>query len=209
MRLPPDEPTSTGAVAAWIKGRVGERDPFHDVFEATERHRAEHACGAYASGDAPLLGVIAAAIGARKVLEIGCALGYSALWLAHGSGGEVDTIEFDAAHVQLARDHVRRHGFADRIQLLEGEDRDVLPTLSGPYDLVVYDAAVRYPLLLEHFVRLLRTGGTLVSSNLFLAKYAPDLPGLEDGAEYRRLLLDDQRWTTAFAIEKAVSVLRG
>jgi predicted O-methyltransferase YrrM len=53
------------------------------------------------------------------------------------------------------------------------------------------------PLDLDHFLRLLRPGGLLVSANLFLAQFVPDLPGVDQMAEYRQRLLDDSRLLTA------------
>lgn len=50
---------------------------------------------------------------------------------------------------------------------------------------------------LHHFLRLLRPGGLLVSANLFLAQFVPDLPGIPQMAEYRRQILEDDRLLTA------------
>jgi predicted O-methyltransferase YrrM len=65
------------------------------------------------------------------------------------------------------------------------------------------------PVVLDHARRLLRPGGVLISSNLFLGQYVPDLPDLPQMAEYRRRLLDDERFLTAFAPNGlAISVFR-
>jgi hypothetical protein len=53
------------------------------------------------------------------------------------------------------------------------------------------------PLDLEHFLRLLRPGGLLISANLFLAQFVPDLASVDQMAEYRQRLLDDGRLLTA------------
>src|SRR5262249_37155575 len=67
-------------------------DPFGEVRAQTLRHRAQHGCGAYPFADGSILGVIAAAVAAKRVLELGCALGYTALWFAHGAkGATIDT----------------------------------------------------------------------------------------------------------------------
>ena len=63
--------------------------------------------------------------------------------------------------------------------------------------------------LLEHFERLLTPGGSLISANLFLGQYAPDLPGLEQTAEYRMRILDANRWLTAYLPDgTAISIRR-
>src|SRR5215467_5823973 len=73
-------------------------DPFAEVRTQTLRHRAQHGCGAYPFEDGAILGVIAAAVAVKRVLELRCALGYTALWFAHGANGAIiDTIEFDPA----------------------------------------------------------------------------------------------------------------
>ena len=79
------EPNSDAEARAWIAGHLQDGDPFHAIYTATERHRVEHACEAYASSNGPLLGVLARGVGARRSLEIGTALGYTAAWLAHGA----------------------------------------------------------------------------------------------------------------------------
>ena len=201
------EPRSDSEVNAWIRDRLAAADVFGHVATETRRHRAEHDCDAYASSDGPLLGVLARACGARRILEIGTGLGYSALWLAHGAAdARVETIERDESHVSLAREIVEREGLSGRITVHEGEAGEVAAGLDGPFELVFYDAFIPTPTDLTTFERLLRPGGVLVSSNLFLGKYAPDLPGLKNGASYRDALFGDGRWLTAFAGDKAVSV---
>ena len=71
---------------------------------------------------APFPGVVARAASARRILEVGTGLGYSALWLAHASGprGSVDTIERDELHTELAREQIRRAGHLEQITVLLG-----------------------------------------------------------------------------------------
>jgi predicted O-methyltransferase YrrM len=205
-----DELTTSEAIGEWIRSRVAATDGFRDVADATEAHRVEHGCDTYAGGDGPLLLVLAAAIRPARVLEIGTALGYSALNLASGAGAgsQLDTVERDPVHVELARQHFAANGLADRITVHEGGDVDVLAGFGNAiYDLVFYDAAVPTPAHLEAFDRLLAPDGVLISSNLFLGQYAPDMPGLADGARYRELLFGDA-WRTAFIGGKALSVRR-
>jgi predicted O-methyltransferase YrrM len=203
------EPASEREARDWIARELERADVFREITAATERHRVEHGCTAYASSDGPLLGVLVRAVGARRVLEIGTALGYSAAWVAHGApAARVDTIEADASHARLAEDQIRRAGLADRVRIHVGRSPDALAALDPGYDVVVYDADIPTPAELAAFRELLRPGGLLVTSNLFLGQYDPTLPGLAHGAEYRRLLLDAQQWLTAFAGLKALSVRR-
>jgi predicted O-methyltransferase YrrM len=202
MSAPAGEPTTPDAVEGWIAEHTPDR--FRHVAEASHAHRERHGrnCDVYPSGSGPLLGVLAAAANARRVLELGSGLGYSTLWLAFGAGpgADVETIDEDAEHIRLARENFEQAGLAERITVHEGRGRDVLPALTGPYDLVFADSdPAEYELDLEHFVRLVRPGGLLVSANLFLGRFDPKLPGLEQAAAYRRRLVTDERFLTAFA----------
>lgn len=152
------------------------------------------------SGSGPVLGTLAAAADARRILEVGCGLGYSALWLAFGSStdGRVETIECDATHAGLAREHFAREGFAERIAVLDGRAVDLLPGLTGPYDLIFCDSGPdEYAAYPDHFLRLLKPGGLLITSNLFLGQYSLDIPGLDQAAAYREWLLREERLVTA------------
>jgi predicted O-methyltransferase YrrM len=178
-------------------------DPFAHVREATNAHRAKHGCGAYPYGNGPLLGVIAAVSGARRILECGTALGYTSLNFAHGApAAKVDTIERDAEHVRLARANIAAAGFDQRIVVHEGDFLRVLPTLSPPYDLAFFDGHTPAPALLAALRTLLREGGVLVTANL-------NHGGTADAV--CRALLDTGEWTTAFVDderETAISVKR-
>jgi predicted O-methyltransferase YrrM len=121
------------------------------------------------------IATLARATAARRILEIGCGLGYSALWLADAAGpdGRVQTIDRFPEHVNLARRFVAEAGLAERLEVLVGEAVDILPTLPGPYDLVHDDAwFAREPPYLERAIDLLRPGGLLVMSNWFLLQHA-------------------------------------
>jgi predicted O-methyltransferase YrrM len=204
-----DEPTTREEVAAWIA--THRVDPFDEVRRASHEHRERHGagCSVYPTNSGPLLGVLAAATRAQRVLELGCGLGYSALWLA-SAGAHVETIERDPGHAELARENAARHGAADRIVVHVGLGEDLLASLDDPYDLVFEDGD---PFELdddfEHFVRLLRPGGLLVSANLFLGQYVPDLPDLPVAARYRQRLLEDERLLTSILADGlALSVRR-
>ena len=201
------EPTSEREAKEWIAAAIQGVDPFRAIYAETERHRLEHACEAYASADGALLGVLARAVAARRMLEIGTALGYTAAWLAHGAPkGRVDTIEADPSHAEAAEAALRSVGLADRVRIHVGRSPGALGQLEPGYDLIFYDAHILTPEELVAFRTLLRPGGLLVTSNLFLGRYDASMPGLEQGAAVRRQLLDPSRWFTTFADLKALSV---
>ena len=203
MPLPPGEPDSPEAVATWIGEQARARDRFAHIYRASEEHRVRHGtdCDVYPSGSGPILGTLVAAMGAKRIMEVGCGLGYSALWLAFGSApdGQVETIEQDRSHAEFARRHFEQEGFGERITIHQGRGADVLARLTGPYDLIFCDSDIdEYLVDLDHFLRLLRPGGLLVSSNLFLGQHDPNIPSLDQAAAYRLRILDDERLLTAF-----------
>jgi predicted O-methyltransferase YrrM len=207
VSAPAGEPTSAEAVHTWIEEHA--RDRYRHVRDASVRHREEHGrgCTVYPTSSGPLLGVLVEATGARRVLELGTGLGYSALWLAH-AGARVETIEQDEGHAALAREAFAREGAAIEVHL--GRGAEVLPTLEPGYDVVFSDGEpVEFETDLDEFERVLRAGGLLVSANLFLGQYSADVDGLEHAAAYRLRLLDEDRYTSTILLDGlALSVLR-
>ena len=200
-----NEPKSAAAVKRWIEKHTRSSDRFAYVADKYEPHRKEHGCyDVYPSSNGPLLGALAAAAKPKRLLEVGCGLGYSALWLAYGAGprGYVQTIEASKEHAKVARDHFKAESLEKRIVVLVGEAARVLPALKGGYDLIYFDTDPAESLvILDHSERLLRKGGLLISANLFLGQFVPDIPGLEKTAEYRLRILDAARWLTAYTAD--------
>ena len=170
--------------------RKTSADPYAEVRTQTLRHRAQHGCGAYPFDDGAILGVIAAAVAPKRVLELGCALGYTSLWFAHGApGARVDTVELDPEHVRLARENFAAFGVADRVTVHPGDFAKVLPKLEPGYDLAFFDGFSPTPDHLRAFQRLLRLRCVLISSNLHF----------RDGETraYRDLIFGGKAWLTA------------
>lgn len=213
MSTPATEPTTAEAVHEWIDDHTRTADRFGHIAAVYERHRWEHGCyGTYPFHNGSLLGTLAAAVRPKKMLEVGCGLGYSGLWLAYGAGplAVLDSIEADEQHSRLAKDHFTSEGLAGRIHILSERASAVLPRLKEAYDLICFDTDPEESLPgLAHFERLLRRGGLLISANLFLAQFAPDLPGLDKAAEYREQILNNERWLTTYLTDgTALSVRR-
>ena len=116
------------------------------------------------------LSLLAGAIQARRILEIGTLGGFSTIWLARGAGpqGSVVTLEYEPKHAEVARANLERAGVADRVEVIVGAALDTLPTLNGgPFDLVFIDAdKENYVAYLEWAVRLARPGALIVADNV-------------------------------------------
>jgi len=172
------EPADSQRLASFLLDLHGG-DPFARVRQESERHREAHgpACGVYPSDPlkARLLATLVRATAAKRILEIGGGLGYSALWLADatGPGGRVETIDRFPEHVALARRYVEEAGLGERIQVIEGEGAGVLPALNGPYDLIHDEGWFgAEPPYFDCMLELLRPGGLLVASSWFLLEAA-------------------------------------
>ena len=168
---------------------------------ARRRHDAEHLPAIHISPDeGKLLLVLLRCIGARRVLEVGTLGGYSGIWLARAlpPDGKLTTIERDPRHAEAARRAFADAGVADRIELLEGDARDVLAGLAPGFDAVFVDAD-KEPM--AHYyresMRLLKVGGMLLCDNALYHDRvvdpddtAADVSGVR---EFNRLASRDER----------------
>src|ERR1700757_3899403 len=178
---------------------AGPIDRFAKIRTATDAHRAQHGCGAYPYDNGLLLGALAAPADARRILELGTALGYTALSFAAGApDATVDTIERDPDHVTLARENIAAAGLDHRITVHEGEFSSVLPTLDPGYDVAFFDGGTPVPALHKALRGLLRTGGTLITANL-------NHGGTADTV--RRALFEGKTWRSAFVDDKGETAI--
>jgi predicted O-methyltransferase YrrM len=135
-----------------------------------------------------VLRFLAAAIGARTVVEIGTGCGSSGIWLLRGMHPEavLTSVDVEPEHQRMARKAFAEAGFAaNRYRLILGRALDVLPRLSdGAYDLVFCDADSReYPDYLEAALRLLRVGGIVAFDDVVVPAELAGADGADaDGA---------------------------
>jgi len=105
----------------------------------------------------------------ERILEIGTAVGFSAILLKTYNPVDctVTTIENYSRRIPIARSNFERAGMSDGITLLEGDAVELLPGLTGPYDMIFLDAAKgQYINILPEALRLLEKDGMLVSDNI-------------------------------------------
>lgn len=116
-----------------------------------------------------LLRVLALSISAKRILEIGTAIGYSGIWLAGAlpPGGMLFTMEKDPERARTARANFERAGLVDRVGILVGDAQVTISKVAGPFDLIFQDGSKPlYVTLLDKLVGLLRPGGLLVTDNV-------------------------------------------
>jgi predicted O-methyltransferase YrrM len=119
-----------------------------------------------------LLHLLARAIGASNVLEIGTLGGYSTIWLARAlpDGGRVISLEADPRHAQVARANITRAGLDDRVEVRLGMALDLLPKLAEraePFDFVFIDAdKPNNAAYFDWALKLSRAGAIIVVDNV-------------------------------------------
>ena len=116
-----------------------------------------------------LLQVLTKISGAKKVLEIGTAIAYSALLFSEAMGeeGHITTIERNKRMIPLAKENIQKAGKTKNIRLIEGDAAVVIKQLKEKYDLIFLDGAKgHYKYLLKEGIDLLNPGGILISDNI-------------------------------------------
>lgn len=104
-----------------------------------------------------------------RILEVGTAVGFSAIFMSTyvPEKCKIVTIENYEKRISLAKENFRKAGKEEEIQLLEGDAKEILKTLSEPFDFIFMDAAKgQYINFLPDILRLLKTGGILLSDNV-------------------------------------------
>ena len=109
-----------------------------------------------------------------NLLEIGTAVGYSAMCFSEflSENGKIDTIERDSERVSEARINIKKVGVEDKINIIEGDAVEVLPTLNNKYDVVFIDAAKgKYPFFLKEALRMIKPHGIIFADNILYKGY--------------------------------------
>ena len=110
----------------------------------------------------------------KKILEIGTAVGYSAMCFSEylQEGGKIDTIERDEERIAEARINIKKVGVEDKINIYTGDAVEILPTLNEKYDVVFIDAAKgKYPFFLNQALRMINKNGVILADNILYKGY--------------------------------------
>ena len=110
----------------------------------------------------------------KKILEIGTAVGYSAICFSEylQENGKIDTIERDTERVKEARKNIKKAEVEEKINIYEGDAVEILPTLNDEYDVVFIDAAKgKYPFFLNQALRMIKPGGVIFADNILYKGY--------------------------------------
>ena len=140
-----------------------------DLCDEIEKRAREDRVPVIRAETAAFLKTMTAAVSPKAILEVGTAVGYSALLMAQASSGDcvITTIEKYEKRILKARENFRQAGMEERNILLEGDAGQILAGLTGSYDLIFMDAAKgQYIHWLPDVLRLLSPGGMLISDNV-------------------------------------------
>ena len=110
----------------------------------------------------------------KRLLEIGTAVGYSAICFTEflAENGEIDTIEREHDRVVQARENIKKAEVEDKINIIEGDAVEVLPTLDNKYDAIFIDASKgKYPFFLKETMRMLADNGIILADNVLYKGY--------------------------------------
>ena len=110
----------------------------------------------------------------KKILEIGTAVGYSAMCFSEYliENGKIDTIERDKERIIQAKENIKKVGVEEKINIYEGDAVEILPTLNNKYDMIFIDAAKgKYPFFLKQALRMLNENGVILADNILYKGY--------------------------------------
>ncbi len=143
-----------------------------------------------------------------KILELGTAIGYSAILMSVSSKGEssITTVERDSKMIELAQNNIEKSGLKDKINIIQGDCLEVLEKLDDKYDLIFMDAGKgHYNHFLPHCMRLLSENGVIIADNvLFRGMIASDelverrkVTIVKRMREYLDIVSEDEKFITS------------
>lgn len=181
-------------------------EPEDEVLLRARAKAAELGCVPVEPGGGAALRLLAAALDARHVVEVGTGTGVSGLWLLRGMrpDGVLTTVDAEPEHQRAARDTFNAAGVpTNRVRLINGQALEVLPRLTdGGYDVMFVDAdGSEFAAFLEESLRLLRPGGLIAFDNALWRDKVAD-PAQRDPEtvavrEFGRALRVDERFLSA------------
>lgn len=153
-------------VEKYLSSLVPERDA---VLADMERYAKEHDIAIIGPDCGRLLALMAKISGAKRIFEMGSAIGYSAIWFARaaGPGAEIYCTDADPANAELARKNFERAGVSKSIRFMTGEAVDLIDSTEGSFDIILIDVYKhQYPAALKKSLPRLKSGGLVITDNV-------------------------------------------
>jgi len=136
---------------------------------AVEKQGLDEGWPIVGAAEGSLLHILARSVRAKRILELGTAIGYSGTWLARAlaDGGELVTVEHDPKTAALAQKNFERTGVSSKVRIVVGTAERALREVKGLFDFIFNDIdKVGYPAVLEPCIERVRLGGLLVTDNV-------------------------------------------
>ena len=159
-----------GILNAKVEEYLADLLPKRDtVISEMERYAKQH--------DVPIIGPVVARMvylmaqisGAKRIFEMGSAIGYSTIWLARAAGADAEVYYTDGARATAtrARAYFKRAGVENCIQIMTGDAVNLIDQVPGVFDLIFIDVDKhQYPEALRKAIPRLRSGGLLLTDNV-------------------------------------------
>lgn len=166
----------TPYVTDYIRSKTEQKN---DFLLELERYAKENKVPIAEPETARLISVLTKLLGPKKILEVGCAIGYSSIIMSESldENGKIITLEYDETTAQTARENIKKAGLSEKITVVEADAKDYLSYLdeSETFDIVFLDGPkAHYLFMLDDAVRLLKKGGLLISDNILFKGMTAD-----------------------------------
>ena len=151
-----------------------------------------------------LLYQLARLVDARRVFEMGSAIGYSTIWFARAvaTGGTVYYTDGSSANTSKADDYAKRSGVRDRLEMLTGNSLDLIDQVDGEFDLIFNDVDKHYyPEVYRKAAGRVRIGGLFVTDNVLWSGRVADRSAKDEDTEgirlFNKLMFADERYRSS------------
>ena len=208
----------SGYVDAKVEEYLYELLPKRDaVLAEMEKYADEHDVPIIGPAVARLLALLVQISGAKRIFEMGSAIGYSTIWLARAAGpnAQVFYTDGDPSNAARAKEFFRRAGVAKRISIRTGDALDLLKKTKGKFDLIFNDVnKPQYPAALQIALPKLRRGGLFIADNtLWSGKVASSAASVDTSTraiqEFNRLTYSSkQLYPVLLPLRDGVTVCR-
>ena len=155
-------------ITEYLRDKMTHND---ELLHELEKYAQENSVPIVEPETARFLSVMCRVRRPEKILEVGCAIGYSSILMANATDGacEIATLECDEDMVCLARENIKKAGYAGKISVIEADAKDYLSYIDDDevFDMIFLDGPkAHYIYMLDECVRLLKKGGIIISDNV-------------------------------------------
>jgi caffeoyl-CoA O-methyltransferase len=164
------------AVEKYLSEVLPPRDP---VLADMEAYARKHEVPIIGPECGRLLYLLTQISGAKRIFEMGSAIGYSAIWFARAAGpsAEIYFTDSDPKNADLARENFKKAAITNQVRILTGDALDLLDTVSGDFDIILIDVFKhQYPQALRKSIPRLKHGGLIITDNVLWSGKVAEAP---------------------------------